>query len=77
MNQDSNVLQVENEIERKELIHNGYTFHYYASGNSNKEFIGFLHPAFADNRGFEQKIDFFSSNYRGITMDMPGHGLSQ
>lgn len=77
MNQDSNVLQVENEIERKELIHNGYTFHYYASGNSNNELIVFLNPAFADHRAFDQQIDLFASNYRVITMDMPGHGLSQ
>jgi 3-oxoadipate enol-lactonase len=39
--------------------------------------IVFLHPAFSDHRAFAQQIDFFSENYRVITVDLIGHGLSK
>lgn len=77
MNLDLKEKQIESKIEKKELIHNSYTFHYYASGNIENELIVFLHPAFADHRAFNQQIDFFSGKYRVITLDMPGHGLSK
>jgi 3-oxoadipate enol-lactonase len=77
MNPDSVVLQHKSQIEKKELIHAGYSFHYYASGSVANELIIFLHPAFADHRIFDTQIDYFAANYRVITLDMPGHGLSQ
>ena len=64
-------------VEHKTLIHNNYSVSYYTSGSRVKDLIIFLHPAFADHRAFDQQIDFFASNYRVITIDMPGHGLSQ
>ena len=77
MKQYSSAFQIESKIEKKELIHDGDLIHYYASGNSDNELILFLHPAFADHRAFDRQIDFFAINYRVITLDMPGHGLSQ
>ncbi|MGF1585623.1 MAG: alpha/beta fold hydrolase [Bacteroidales bacterium] len=77
MNLDFKKFQIESEIENKELIHDGDSIHYYASGNNDNELIVFLHPAFADHRAFDRQIDFFANNYRVITMDMPGHGLFQ
>lgn len=64
-------------VERNTVIHNGYPVNYYASGNSENDLIIFLHPAFADHRAFDQQIEFFASNYRVITLDMPGHGFAQ
>jgi 3-oxoadipate enol-lactonase len=77
MNRDLKDVQIESEIEKKELIHSGYSIHYYVSGSRENDLIIFLHPAFADHRAFDNQIDLFATNYRIITMDMPGHGLSQ
>jgi 3-oxoadipate enol-lactonase len=76
MKEDSKDVHIQSKIERKELIHNGYSVNYYASGNSKNDMIVFLHPAFADHGAFDQQIDFFAKNYRVITMDLPGHGLA-
>ncbi len=72
----ANPFKIESPIEHKELIQNGYSIHYYTSGDRTNELIVFLHPAFADHRCFDQQIDFFSNNYRVITIDLLGHGLS-
>lgn len=58
------------------LNRQGYKIHYYINGHQNKETILFLHPAFSDHTCFNHQIDFFSKNFRVITMDMLGHGLS-
>ncbi len=62
--------------EHKQLKCDGYTIHYYTSREKGKDLLFFLHPAFADHRCFYKQIDFFSKNYRVITIDMLGHGLS-
>jgi 3-oxoadipate enol-lactonase len=76
---DNNELtvQIESSIEHKTLKMDGYENHYYVSGKENNDLIIFLHPAFSDHRAFDQQIDFFSSNYRVITIDLIGHGLSK
>jgi len=63
-------------IEHKEIKQNGYSIHYFVSGDINKDLIVFLHPAFADHRCFDSQIDYFSKHYRVVTVDMLGHGLS-
>jgi len=68
---------VENPIEHKELKQNGYSIHYYTTGVKDKELIVFLHPAFADHRCFDKQIDYFAKEFRIITIDMLGHGLSK
>ncbi len=64
-------------IEHKEIKQDGYSIHYFVSGDKNQELIVFLHPAFADHRCFDSQIDYFSKHYRVITIDMLGHGLSK
>lgn len=61
-------------MEHKTLENNGNTVHYYVSGKESGEAIVFLHPAFGDHRCFDKQIDFFSRDYRVITLDMLGHG---
>ena len=68
--------QIESKIEHKTIENNGNTIHYFVSGNEERETIVFLHPAFGDHQCFDKQIDYFSQNYRVITMDMLGHGLS-
>jgi len=68
--------KIESKIEHKIIENNGNTIHYFVSGNENKETIVFLHPAFGDHQCFDRQIDFFSPNYRVITVDMLGHGLT-
>lgn len=64
-------------VEHKVLIQKGYSIHYYVSGNKTGDLIVFLHPAFADHRSFDNQLRFFGSNYRILTIDMLGHGLSK
>lgn len=68
---------IKSKIEHKELKQNGYAVHYFITGNTTKELIVFLHPAFADHRCFDKQIDYFSREYSVLTIDLLGHGLSK
>jgi len=70
-------IQIESSIEHKTLNAEDYKIHYYVSGMENMDLIIFLHPAFSDHRAFDQQIDSFSKEYRVITVDLIGHGLSK
>jgi 3-oxoadipate enol-lactonase len=70
-------VQIQSIVEHKELKQDGYTIHYFTTGNPTKELVIFLHPAFADHRCFDKQIDSFAKEYRVVTLDMPGHGLSK
>ena len=69
--------QIESSIEHKTLKMDGYDIHYFMSGKENNDLIVFLHPAFSDHRAFDLQVDYFSKNYRVITIDFIGHGLSK
>jgi 3-oxoadipate enol-lactonase len=69
--------QIESSIEHRTLKMDGYDIHYFVSGKENNELIVFLHPAFSDHRAFDLQVDYFSKNYRVITIDFIGHGLSK
>lgn len=64
-------------IEQKELKQNGYSIFYFATGDKERELIVFLHPAFADHRCFDHQIEYFAREFRVVTIDMLGHGLSK
>ncbi len=70
-------VQIESSIEHKTLNMDGYEIHYNVSGKENNNAIVFLHPAFSNHRAFDQQIDYFSNDYRVITIDLIGHGLSK
>lgn len=70
-------IKPESSIEHKTLNMDDYEIHYFVSGKENNDLIVLLHPAFSDHRVFDQQIDFFSKNYRVITIDLIGHGLSK
>ena len=70
-------IQIESSIEHKTLKVDDYEIHYFVSGKENNNPIVFLHPAFSDHKAFDQQIDFFSKNFRVITIDLLGHGLSK
>jgi len=76
INNEINV-QIKSAIEHKTLKTDEYEIHYFVSGKENGDLIVFLHPAYSDHRAFDQQIDFFSKNYRVITIDLIGHGLSK
>lgn len=71
------LIRIESSIEHKELKQDGYSINYFISGDTAKELIIFLHPAFADHRCFDKQIDYFSRDYKVITIDLLGHGLSK
>lgn len=64
-------------VEHKTLKLDKCSIHYYVSGKENKDVIVFLHPAFSDHTAFDQQIDAFSDDYKVITIDLIGHGLSK
>ena len=70
-------VHIETSIDHKTLKINGYEIHYFVSGKKNNDLIVFLHPAFSDHRAFDQQIDCFSKDYKIITVDLIGHGLSK
>ena len=76
---DNNELtvQIESSIEHKTLNMDGFEIHYNVSRKENNDLIVFLHPAFSDHRAFDQQIDYFSKDYKVITIDLIGHGLSK
>lgn len=65
------------DIESNTLDETNGNFHYYVSGKIDAPLLVFVHPAFADHRVFNSQVDFFSKNYRVITVDLIGHGMSQ
>lgn len=69
-------VKINTAVEQKTLERNGYSVHYFVSGNKAGETIVFLHPAFGDHRCFDKQIDYFSNDYYIITIDMIGHGLT-
>lgn len=64
------------ETKHKTIDLDNYSIHYFLSGSGNSESLIFLHPAFSDHQAFEYQIGFFSNNYKVITLDLLGHGLS-
>ncbi len=70
-------VQIETSIEHKTLKADGYEIHYFVSGIENNDPIVFLHPAFSDHRAFDQQIEYFSKDYKAITVDLIGHGFSK
>lgn len=73
----SYMINIKSNIEHKKLKLSSYSIHYFCSGDSTKDLLIFLHPAFADHKCFDKQIDFFAKDYRIITIDMLGHGLSE
>ena len=63
-------------IEQKTIEKGGNSIHYFVSGAKTGETIVFVHPAFGDHRCFNKQIDCFSHDFRVITIDMLGHGLT-
>ncbi len=70
-------VHIETLIEHKTLKIDGNEIHYFVSGKENNDLIVFLHPAFSDHRAFDKQIDYFSKDYKVITIDLIGHGLSK
>lgn len=63
--------------ERKVLKRKGYDIHYFTSGEKENELLIFLPAAFCDHSTFEHQVAYFSKDYRVITIDLLGHGLTQ
>ena len=64
-------------METKSLRESGYEIRYYVGGKTDGELVFFLHPAFSDHSAFNTQIEAFTKEYRVITIDLLGHGLSK
>lgn len=63
-------------IEHKQLLRESCQIHYFVSGKPGNELVIFIHPAFGDHRCFEHQVETFSKDFRVITIDLLGHGMS-
>lgn len=63
--------------EHKILKAGGNDIHYFISGKEGKDLLIFIPAAFCDHQIFDHQVQFFSENYRVVTIDLIGHGLSQ
>ena len=77
LEQNSSTTNIKCTVEHKTIEINDCKIHYYVSGHHNKNTIILLHPAFSDHHAFDQQIDHLATDYKVITMDMIGHGLSK
>ncbi|GBU08522.1 hypothetical protein AwDysgo_18530 [Bacteroidales bacterium] len=50
---------------------------YYIYGDTSKELIILVHPAFGDHQCFYHQIEAFTKDYCVICIDLVGHGQSQ
>lgn len=49
---------------------------YYVSGREHREWVLFLHAAFADHNMFRAQTEYFRDSYNVLTVDVIGHGQS-
>jgi pimeloyl-ACP methyl ester carboxylesterase len=61
-------------MKQKSLI--GTPVHYWISDTDTIESIIFVHAAFADHTSFDRQVSYFSKDYKVITLDLVGHGIS-
>jgi len=54
-----------------------YQFHYYFTGNPQKNTILFLHGFMGNSHEFDETIKLLSDDYYCLTIDLPGHGKTQ
>lgn len=50
--------------------------YYWVNGNNSSNAIVFLHGLTADHTIFDMQIEFFSKDYKVVTVDLPLHGKS-
>lgn len=64
-------------IEQKALAYKDMKVFYWTAGNSERQAVVFLHPAFGDHTMFKHQISHFKKDYYVIAVDMVAHGKSQ
>ncbi|MEJ5223784.1 MAG: alpha/beta fold hydrolase [Anaerolineales bacterium] len=64
-------------LQERHLQKDAFTLHYYTQGDSSRDAIVFLHPAYGDHTCFHHQFDAFAEAYHVISLDMPGHGKTQ
>jgi len=55
----------------------GCSLHFWLTGTEGKPLLVFTHGATVDHQMFDEQVAVLSSEYRILTWDMRGHGLSQ
>jgi 3-oxoadipate enol-lactonase len=67
-----------NHVSTKQVIErDGCSLHYWLAGCENQPLIVFTHGAGLDHREFDAQVAFVAQEYRVLTWDVRGHGLSQ
>jgi 3-oxoadipate enol-lactonase len=63
--------------EQHVIERNGCPLHYWLSGSADKPLVVLTHGATLDHRMFDEQLPSLANDYRVLTWDMRGHGLSR
>jgi 3-oxoadipate enol-lactonase len=67
----------ENTLTEHILERKGCPLHYWSGGPAGKPLVVFTHGLCVDHRSWDQQIPAVITNYRVLSWDVRGHGLSQ
>jgi sigma-B regulation protein RsbQ len=59
----------------KEIKRDNAIINYNISGSGDTTLL-FVHGSYIDQSYWKQQVDYFSPNYKVVTLDLPGHGKS-
>lgn len=68
---------MESQLEGLILERKGCPIHYWVGGKKNRPLVVFTHGACIDHRSFDSIYPAYTDDYRVMTWDVRGHGLSQ
>ncbi|GET35829.1 alpha/beta fold hydrolase [Microseira wollei] len=67
-----------NQVTTEQIVEqDGCLLHYWLTGSEDKPLIIFTHGAGVDHHEFDAQVPFIAQEYRVLTWDVRGHGLSQ
>jgi 3-oxoadipate enol-lactonase len=67
-----------NHVSTEQIIErDACSLHYWLTGPENRPLVVFTHGAGLDHRQFDAQVAFIAQDYRVLTWDVRGHGLSQ
>ncbi len=68
-------IENKNSKKMKEIKRDNAIINYNITGNGDTTLL-FVHGSYIDQTYWKQQVDYFSTNYKVVTFDLPGHGKS-
>lgn len=64
-----------NKNKMKDIKRDNAVINYQISGQADTTLL-FVHGSYIDQSYWNEQVKYFSTNYKVVTLDLPGHGLS-